>query len=244
MSNVPIQYGQVQNPYREFEIVIAAGQTEKIAYDFNYFRVMSVTGSGLKVRFGGSGEFTSIIGGGFGLELPQAIPAVFLQNSGASPITVTIGLAIGKISDDRANVSGTVSVDIISQSGLNPIQVNDAAAITALGNVQSAIENSVNDLTGVVSTPLAAGVATLVTPAANTAGIMVRNLNCSAWGGYGGWFIGTTVPSAYNDFTKPTIGYTVYSGVTIIDTPFIIPAGNGLYSGASSCNGAIHYEVL
>lgn len=204
MTQTPIVFGQVQNPYREFTLTIPAGEYRDIPYAFNYFRIMSLTGSGLKVRFGGSGEYTSIIGAGFGLELPQAIQRVFFQNDSVNPLTVTVGLAIGKISDDRANVSGTVNVDIIGQSGADPLKTADAAVLAMMQNMQAKVMG-VNDASAATfHKNNTAGVTTVFAPAANTNGFILYHAKALPISGSAAAFIyvDTAAPSTYYDVTK------------------------------------------
>ena len=109
MSYDPITSGtEIANPYREFTYTVAVSGQQEILHVHRYFRVMSISGTA-SIRFGASGSKTSVIGAGIGIELDSPTDRVTLINEGAGILTITVALAMGKISDDRLNVSGTVS---------------------------------------------------------------------------------------------------------------------------------------
>lgn len=121
--------GNVINPYREFTYTIAAGGIERIYYNFDYFRVITLTATNnnlVFVRFGEAGSESNIAGAGIGYKLPGVVNSCFIRNTNASSITVTVALAVGWINDDRLNVSGAITID---NTVTNPIYVDNAASI-------------------------------------------------------------------------------------------------------------------
>jgi hypothetical protein len=110
MTDRPIVQGSFQNPYQQFEYTIPAnGGQLKIAYAFNFFRCLEASDT-FKVRFGGTGAITQFVGAGLGFRLNEVIQEVLLINDTASPIDITVALAVGEIFDDRLNVSGNINV--------------------------------------------------------------------------------------------------------------------------------------
>lgn len=108
--DVQIESGSIQNPYQEFVRIIPAGETRRIDYAFNFWRILSATGGEITLGFGGSGSPTVVSGAGIGQQLPVAIPFLTIRNSGATALTITVAMAIGDIRDDRLNISGALSV--------------------------------------------------------------------------------------------------------------------------------------
>jgi len=132
MYEQDITRNAVQNPYREFTLTIAAGtRAEPIYYNFSYFRVLTLSGTGLAVNFSGSGQDTAVIGAGIGIELPVAVEFVSLINTSGASLTVTIGLSMGRIFDDRLSVSGSVTV---TNTISTPLNVTDAGATLLNGS--------------------------------------------------------------------------------------------------------------
>lgn len=132
-TDQPIIDGSFQNPYREFTLTLAAGEIFPLQYDFNFARILSLSDStALRLTFGGSGAETTVVGAGIGFRLGAAIKVLTLRNASASPITVTVGLAIGEIFDDRVNlVGGTIPVIISSPTVIASkadVSVNTASA--------------------------------------------------------------------------------------------------------------------
>lgn len=143
MTDQPIKFGQIQNPYREFTYTIPALGKERVDYAFSYWRVLALSGGELEMRFGGSGEYTPVSGSGLGQQLDQPIPFLEIRNADAvNPMTITIAMAIGKIDDDRLNVVGT-GIDVVTGSGddLN----TDSALTINTGAGQLAVASNSNN---------------------------------------------------------------------------------------------------
>ena len=121
----------LSNPYKEFSFTLADGATETIYYNFSFFQIMKLSVStGVRVIFGGAGGLGSdIVGAGVGYELPanKVTNRVDIVNESGGSITATIGLAIGKINDQRFTASGLVT---ISDQPTTLISVADNALST------------------------------------------------------------------------------------------------------------------
>lgn len=110
ISNSPSQL-----PYQEFNYTIDAGDKQTIYFVFRYFRILSITGtSNLKLRFGQNVNVTDFAGAGLGIELDETYDQVEITNNDASPVTLRVALAMGRVFDDRLSVSSTVSVSNVS----------------------------------------------------------------------------------------------------------------------------------
>ena len=130
----PIESGTFANPYKEFTITIPVSGRVPIFYAAQYFRVMSLTGTGLRAVFGGTGAETDIIGAGIGIRLPVPVDQVTLINGGASPITVTVAMSMGIVNDDRLNVTGVIS---IQNTSTTPIYVRNDNNVVQSSNAVS-----------------------------------------------------------------------------------------------------------
>lgn len=99
---------------------------------FDYFRLLTTTGTGIYARFGGQGSETPISGAGLGIKLNNKVKEVTLYNSAAVSRTITIAYGNGFISDDRLNLQGIVYTRDYNQSLFNtqqPIVNTTATAI-------------------------------------------------------------------------------------------------------------------
>ena len=99
------------NPYKQFAFVVPDGGLYTVDYNFNYFRILSISNPvGVTTRFGSSGTPTDIVGAGLGFELPNIVKSVQFDNKSGGDITVIVALAIGRIDDDRFTITGALSV--------------------------------------------------------------------------------------------------------------------------------------
>lgn len=130
-----IQRGGTQNTYKEFVYAIAPGERIQVFYDFNFFRVLSMTGQGpLSVTFGDNATETIFTGTGIGYEAPFVMPRLVLHNQGGNTLTVRVAVAIGRITDDRINfdANAVIPVQPIRPANIIPAQETLTAAVTAL----------------------------------------------------------------------------------------------------------------
>ena len=109
------QVSGIANPYKQFTYTIADGAIETLFYDFNYFRILSInTTTGVSIRFGSSGTPTDVVGAGVGYEMPSVVSRAEIINKSGGILTITVAAAIGRIDDDRLNISGSLSVAVSS----------------------------------------------------------------------------------------------------------------------------------
>lgn len=134
--------GESQTPYDEITLTIPAGGYDRANIALSYFRLLALTGSGLKVRFGQSGSFSSIIGAGIGVELPQAVTLVEFQNTSGADVTFTVGYSMGRINDDRLTVSGVVSVTASNALPVNPMGTAAANTVNTVTTVAASLSGS------------------------------------------------------------------------------------------------------
>lgn len=127
---LPIQQGSTQNEYQEYDVTIAAGAFETLFEVHDYFRVLALSNTTLSVQFGQNGRITKWSGAGIGKKHSGLLDRVKLINTGGAPITVTVALAIGSISDDRLNISGNVNVVTPTNTPLLTKDTNSTAFTT------------------------------------------------------------------------------------------------------------------
>lgn len=106
----PIADGVLQQFYAEKTVTIAAGARFEDYVIFNYFRVLSLSGTGLEVIFGNNQYQTPFTGAGIGVKLEYVLPRLTLVNTSGASLTMTYAVAVGDVNDDRLTVSGTLNV--------------------------------------------------------------------------------------------------------------------------------------
>lgn len=115
-QDVLVQQGSLQNPYQEFTLTIPASGSDVIRFDHANIRILAVSGGALKIQVSDTGAPSSVIGAGMGFNYtddegrPLAVKNVRLLNSGGTTMTVTVGLSMHGVSDNRLSISGTITV--------------------------------------------------------------------------------------------------------------------------------------
>ena len=109
-----INLGSVQAPYFEQVLTIQPNQSVIINYAFESFQLLDASlQDTLEVTFGGAGV-QSKFSAGMGYELTEPVQYVQLFNtSKTEQITIRFALAIGNITDNRLNISGTVNTSTV-----------------------------------------------------------------------------------------------------------------------------------
>lgn len=133
--------------YKEFDVTIPAGGQYPIQQPFNYVRLLSSNTdvANLNFRFGALSTYTKLtLGIGFGA--PEIFPSLTVQNVGNSPATIRVAFAVGVISDDRLNVSGTVTTtvapyDTVSAS-LETFPAGGSVTVNSSGYKRVVIQNN------------------------------------------------------------------------------------------------------
>lgn len=147
-SQQNIVTNDIQNPPKQFTVTIAAGASESINYDHSFLRILSLTGTGLQIRFGQSGTPTDVIGAGVGYELDDVVRSSQLINTSGAPITVTVVLSMGRIYDDRLNVSGSVNVQNTTST---PLFVSVSGGNASSAVFQGNATTTATQITGVIT---------------------------------------------------------------------------------------------
>ena len=103
--------------YKEIDVPIAANSQYTVQQPFNYIRILSsnTSTSNLKFRFGALSNQTELTMG-VGLGIQEVFPSVTIQNVSNAPVIIRLAFAVGVISDDRLNVSGTVQTQEVPLS--------------------------------------------------------------------------------------------------------------------------------
>lgn len=179
----------------------------------------------------------------------QTFARVTVQNTDAvNPLAVNLLVGSGNL-DDNA-----VYVDTIQQivQTVNVADANGLAAINALATLMQNANNKRNALTPLgqyfaVADGLAAAVTTMVAPASNVNGLILRTASMLSTSNRSALYAAPTAPPDANDLTRHAIMFGWSSAYTL-DQQLLIPAGNGIYfaRGGSSANYAasISYDLL
>lgn len=95
--------------YKEIDLTIDAGGQYTLQQPYNYIRLLDsdTATSNLRFRFGALSNTTELTLG-IGLGTDEVFPSVTVQNLSSASATVRLAFAVGVISDDRLNVTGTV----------------------------------------------------------------------------------------------------------------------------------------
>ena len=152
-TNTPLESGTPQNPYREFTILVPAGQRYQLNYSMTYFRVMTLSLSTLSVNFSGTTD-TSFVGAGVGIKMKNAIPYVSLINTGGADLTVTVGCGCVEINDSRLSLTGNINA--ITVSGATLATVSDVALPN--NTATKVVVANANNKSVIISNLLASGV--------------------------------------------------------------------------------------
>lgn len=111
IGSIPSDF-QLTNPYEEFDFKIIAGGRYTIKYNFTFVQMLELsTNAGVELIFGDrGGNGSKISGAGIGFQLPNNAISdrLTIVNKTSGIVTGKVALAIGKISDNRLSVSGTV----------------------------------------------------------------------------------------------------------------------------------------
>jgi hypothetical protein len=148
--NVPIVEVGTQNPPKQFTFVIPNGTIETLDFSLNFLRILAIsTTSGVQFRFGDKGTPTDVIGAGIGYELPQAVNRVDIINNSGGDLTITVIAAIGKVYDDRLNVSGDLTIATPTQiDTIDDVTLGAASATLIAAANTGRVELLITNMTG------------------------------------------------------------------------------------------------
>ena len=171
---------------------------------------------------------------------------VRIKNLSGSALTLEYAFGIGGVDDNALQVLGIVSVK--NETG-GTLQTNNPDLETLLKNDEDQRSPvSVKGGSSVAASNTAA-VQTLVTPAANVNGLILRHVSMTTVSGQAcTLFADTAAPSGYLDLTKDVVFHSRDSNQVNHYEPVFIPAGQGLYWAASAANThnfiAADYDLL
>jgi hypothetical protein len=116
--------------YRVFEdITIVSGASYPFRFTGNYIRILESTViNGLKVRFDDGDEQDLKLG--IGLATEEKFVQAVIRNANPGPVTLTVGLAAGRIDDSRFSFSGVLPVNDTPDTLETPVAVSVTDALT------------------------------------------------------------------------------------------------------------------
>lgn len=118
-----ISQGSLQEPPKQETLTLQPQERLTYFRNLDFFRIfdISVVGANdLKLRFGDSATETDLVGSGIGYKLPYVTDRIVFFNSSTSTAhTFTFVTAIGDVTDDRVNFTGTLSVNNLSPNTFN-----------------------------------------------------------------------------------------------------------------------------
>jgi len=221
---------------------LVAGEQRPLPGLFDFWRVLELTGTDLKLSVDG-GPFNEVLEGMW-YRTPGGDPfeEIALHNTSAAPVTVKMGRALGQLGLDALVVSGTLSVD----DGGGSLTVDGAVSVTnfpatfddGLSEAQRFGQIQIGASFAVLhNSPL--GASTLISAASNTGGCVVRTLWSQHSASQHTLSI-HTVPLTALGQGKPLS--SAYNGAAV---PFyhppnlLIPAGNGLYYYSATTGNSV-----
>ena len=238
-NNLPISNMGTQNPYKQFELTIADGEVFPIYYSFNFFRILSIsTSTGVTIRFGDKGTATDVIGAGIGYELPEPVNVATIVNNSGGSLDITVALAIGKIYDDRLNVSGDINVvnapgtclEVKNCDDEPELSVTDADVLSMMQNDEDK-RSSLTTLVGATISHIENANSQLIPGAANVNGAIIRHVSIA---GYGNATEGRILIAGTEFLSMNFNGNTAVMGLTSRD--IFIEAGDELRADSDALN--------
>lgn len=110
-----IEAGQLQSPYREFDLVVPVNSEYKLTYYHHTVEVIAASSNKYSVSFGSGTGYTSLQEG-ITYSYPNlpngdigAMSSITIKNDGQYPLSISLALGGGTIQDNR--LVGTVSVE-------------------------------------------------------------------------------------------------------------------------------------
>ena len=211
------------------------------------------------------------ITGGMKLKPKNGFESIVMLNPHDEPVTVKLGITDGQIEDSRLSTSAPVQVSEIQTT----VRVADpyngssfSGVITQLGvansigaNVERRMRETTLDGyfynnfapkhkigTSRHSSAVSTTVITIVDPASNTNGLIIREMHSTRSGNSGlVVYTGGDVPGGYVDHSKPILWFSgKAAGAENTFDPIFLQAGNGLFAAASEAgdNFAVSWDYL
>lgn len=173
---------------------------------------------------------------------------VTVYNPSANSLTVNLLVGSGDIEDNA------VYVDTLQQI-VQTVNVADANLLAAINGLAALMQNDADKRNAItplgqhfaVADGVAAAVTTMVAPAANVNGLILRTASIMSTSNRAALFAAPTAPPNADDLTRRVIMFG-WSSACMLPQQLLIPAGNGLYfaRGGSSTSYAasVSYDLL
>jgi len=105
--------------YTALTYTLTANEAQNIEVPGGFIRFLSSTGA-TDLQLGIDGETPENLPVGVGLQIPGGFQRVRVSNPNAGAVTFEVVIAAGTVSDDRLNVSGTVSTAEVAPATQTP----------------------------------------------------------------------------------------------------------------------------
>lgn len=137
-----IETGQLQSPYREFDLIIPVNSEYKLTYYHHTVEVIAASSNKYSVSFGSGTGYTSLQEG-ITYSYPNlpngdigAMSSITIKNDGQYPLSISLALGGGTIQDNR--LIGTVSVEGKEDAPVYTRDVRGLVANTIVLNMTAA----------------------------------------------------------------------------------------------------------
>lgn len=133
----PINNGQQQSSYREFDITLPAGGVYTLNNPFNYFRCLFAT-STFDVAWStntGRTNFES----GLGVKFESVIPYAQIFAPENQGITLKVGVGVGYFDDSRLTVTGNVRTEPAQYNSFSAATLTIADGVATVPSAQKVI---------------------------------------------------------------------------------------------------------
>ena len=171
---------------------------------------------------------------GLAVESP-GFKKVVLRNPQSGPITVRLGVASGVIHDSRFSVPGTMPVQVENFPAAAVVAEKDKPGVVPVGESFVSLINT-------------SGVQTVVTPASNVNGVILRITSIDFISGNETWLIAaTSAPASSNGVDGKRIFHArIFPNAHSLPNNIYVKPGEGVYYRCE--NGAnrlyINYDIL
>jgi hypothetical protein len=216
--------------YDQRVLTLPPGQTISIPFVGSTVAVLEASNA---FAIGVNDDDPRPINAGLKLQPKGGFEKVRVLNPSGSDVTITLGLALGDITDSRLQASGNINVRDPGAGGESFADVIAAIDASTNADVVAMMQNADDQRIGAV--PRGASEASgqiqttptmLINPATNTNGAIIRTAVINTVGNYGGICRGTSAPSGYWD--KALLFGN--SDALVLPNQVYLSAGEGLWA--------------
>lgn len=243
-----------------YPLSIAAGEALELTAPGGFFRLFNTTGD-LRVQFPELGWEIKAVPSGVGFPIKGGFSNIRLVNETGSTVTGRLFVATEGVQTDRiegevivSKITDPVRVQSVTGGTLDAVTViTDPVQVSGITNpVPQAVHEIGGIAAGAVATKLSV-LQTIVTPAANTAGVVVNVAALSAGAGDGAvrLMAKDSAPTDWADTAAATLLFARTDGThgeslaeNAVTLPLRVPAGMGLYVQGSSVGDFKDYFVI